>query len=159
GIDLMALRTIQDWNVRRQLLSVPGLTEVNTFGGLEKQYQVRVDPAKLQAYGLSLREVMDAVARNNANVGGAYIEHAGEQYLLRGIGLATSAEDISNIVIKTGKAGAAVYVRDVAQVVTDGALRRGAAIADGKGEIVAGIALMLIGENARDVVTRVKQRI
>jgi cobalt-zinc-cadmium resistance protein CzcA len=138
---------------------VPGLTEVNSFGGHEKQYQVRVDPTKLQAYGLALREVMDAVTRNNANVGGAYIEHAGEQYLLRGIGLVRSAEDIANIVVKTGKDGIAVYVRDVADVVTGPAVREGATIADGQGEIVAGIAIMLIGENARDVVARVKRRI
>ncbi|MGH9937861.1 MAG: efflux RND transporter permease subunit, partial [Blastocatellia bacterium] len=86
--DATALRTIQDWSVRRQLLGVPGVTEVNSFGGLEKQYQVRLDPVKLQSYGLTLRDVLEAVARNNANVGGAYIEHGAEQYLLRGIGLA-----------------------------------------------------------------------
>ena len=82
GYDPTALRTIQDWNVRRQLLGVPGITEVNSFGGLEKQYQVQLDQTKLQSYGLSLRDVLEAVARNNANVGGAYIEHGSEQYLL-----------------------------------------------------------------------------
>jgi heavy metal efflux system protein len=157
--DLTALRTIQDWNVRRQLLGVPGITEVNSFGGQVKQYQVRVDPAKLQAYGFSLREVLDAVARNNANVGGAYVEHAGEQYLLRGIGLVTSAQDIANIVVKTGKDGTPIYVRDVAEVVTGAAVRQGATIADGQGEIVAGIAIMLVGENSRAVVSRVKERV
>ncbi len=157
--DLTALRSIQDWNVRRQLLGVPGVTEVNSFGGQEKQYQVRVDPAKLQAYGLSLRDALDAVARNNANVGGAYIEHAGEQYMLRGIGLATSVEDIAGIVVKNGKDGVPVYVRDIAEVTTGAAVRQGATIADGQGEIVAGIAIMLVGENARDVVSRVKRRI
>jgi heavy metal efflux system protein len=157
--DLTALRSIQDWNVRRQLLGVSGVTEVNSFGGQVKQYQVRVDPAKLQAYGLSLRDALDAVARNNANVGGAYIEHAGEQYLLRGIGLVRSVEDITSIVVKTGKDGIPVYVRDVAEVVTGAAVRQGATIAEGQGEIVAGIAIMLVRENARDVVTRVKQRI
>jgi cobalt-zinc-cadmium resistance protein CzcA len=157
--DLTALRSTQDWNVRRQLLGVPGVTEVNSIGGQVKQYQARVNPAKLQAYGLSLREVLDAVARNNANVGGAYIEHAGEQYLLRGIGLATSVEDIASIVVKTGKDGVPIYVRDVAEVVTGAAVRQGATIADGQGEIVAGIAIMLVHENARDVVARVKERI
>jgi heavy metal efflux system protein len=157
--DLTALRSIQDWNVRRQLLGVPGVTEVNSFGGQVKQYQVRVDPAKLQAYSLSLRDTLDAVARNNANVGGAYIEHAGEQYLLRGIGLVRSVEDIASIVVKTGNDGVPVYVRDVAEVVTGAAVRQGATIAEGQGEIVAGIAIMLVRENARDVVTRVKQRI
>lgn len=159
GYDLAGLRTVQDWNVRRQLLGVPGLTEVNTHGGIEKQYQVRVDPEKLQGYGLTLRDVLDAVTRNNANVGGAYIEHGGEQYLLRGIGLVSSVDDIASIVVKTGAGGVPVYVRDVAEVVTGGALRQGAAIADGEGEVVAGIAIMLVGENSRAVVARVKQRI
>jgi cobalt-zinc-cadmium resistance protein CzcA len=157
--DLTALRSIQDWNVRRRLLGVSGVTEVNSFGGQVKQYQVRVAPAKLQAYGLSLRDALDAVARNNANVGGAYIEHAGEQYLLRGIGLVRSVEDIGSIVVKTGKDGVPVYVRDVAEVVTGAEVRQGATIAEGQGEIVAGIAIMLFRENARDVVSRVKQRI
>jgi len=157
--DLTALRSIHDWNVRRRLLGVSGVTEVNSFGGQVKQYQVRVAPAKLQAYGLSLRDVLDAVARNNANVGGAYIEHAGEQYLLRGIGLVRSVEDIGSIVVKTGKDGIPVYVRDMAEVVSGAAVRHGATIADGQGEIVAGISLMLVRENARDVVSRVKQRI
>jgi heavy metal efflux system protein len=157
--DLTTLRSIQDWNVRRQLLGVSGVTEVNSFGGHVKQYQVRVAPAKLQAYGLSLRDALDAVARNNANVGGAYIEHAGEQYLLRGIGLVRSVEDIASIVVKTGKDGVPVYVRDVADVVTGAEVRQGATIAEGQGEIVAGIAIMLVRENARDVVSRVKQRI
>src|SRR5215216_3157399 len=154
-----ALRTIQDWNVRRQLLGVPGITEVGSFGGLEKQYQVRLDPAKLQAYSLSLRNVLEAVQRNNANVGGAYIEHASEQYLLRGIGLAQSAEDIANIIVKTGKEGVPVYVRDVGEVVTGATLRQGAAVADGQGEIVTGIAIMLKDENSRTVIERVTERV
>jgi cobalt-zinc-cadmium resistance protein CzcA len=159
GHDATALRTIQDWNVRRQLLGVPGITEVNSFGGLEKQYQVQVDQTKLQSYGLSLRDVLEAVARNNANVGGAYIEHGSEQYLLRGIGLAESARDISNIVVKTGQEGVPVYVRDVGEVVTGATVRQGAVTADGEGEIVAGIAMMLKGANSRTVVERVKERI
>lgn len=159
GHDAMSLRTIQDWEVRRQLLSVPGITEVNSFGGLEKQYQVRVDPAKLQSYHLSLRDVLEAVGRNNANVGGAYIEHSGEAYLLRGVGLVESTDDIGNIVVKTAKEGIPVYVRDLGEVTTGPAVRSGATTADGTGEIVAGIAIMLIGENSRTVVSRVKDRI
>lgn len=159
GYDATSLRTIQDWNVRRQLLGVPGVTEVNSFGGFEKQYQVRVDPAKLQSYGLSLREVLEAVVRNNANVGGAYIEHGSEQYLLRGIGLAESADDISNIIVKTGKEGVPVFVRDVGEVVTGATVRQGAVTADGQGEIVAGIAMMLKGENSRTVVDSIKERV
>src|SRR6185312_11489039 len=159
GYDATSLRTIQDWNVRRQLLGVPGVTEVNSFGGFEKQYQVRVDPAKLQSYGLGLRDVLEAVVRNNANVGGAYIEHGSEQYLLRGIGLAESADDISNIIVKTGKEGVPVFVRDVGEVVTGATVRQGAVTADGQGEIVAGIAMMLKGENSRTVVDSIKQRV
>ena len=91
--DATALRTIQDWDVRRQLLGVPGIAEINSFGGYEKQYQVRITPERLQAFGLTLRDVYDAVSRNNANVGGAYIEKGSEQYLLRGIGLVGGIRD------------------------------------------------------------------
>ena len=159
GYDETSLRTIQDWSVRRQLLGVPGVVEVNSFGGKEKQYQVRLDPAKLQSYGLSLRDVLEAVGRNNANVGGAYIEHGSEQYLLRGIGLVEKAEDIAEIIVKTGKEGIPVYVRDLGEVVTGATVRQGAVTADGEGEIVAGIAMMLKGENSRTVVERIKERV
>jgi cobalt-zinc-cadmium resistance protein CzcA len=157
--DLKELRTIQDWSVRRQLLTVPGLTEVNSFGGLELQYQVRLDPAKLQAYGLTLREVSEAVARNNANVGGGYIEHASEQYVLRGVGLATSTQDLGSIVVRTGAGGVPVYVRDLGEVVEGVAQRQGALTVQGDGEAVGGIAIMLLGENSRAVAHRVRQRI
>lgn len=159
GYDETALRTVQDWSVRRQLLGVPGVVEVNSFGGKEKQYQVRLDPAKLQSYGLSLREVLEAVGRNNANVGGAYIEHYSEQYLLRGIGLVEKPEDISNIVVKTGKEGVPVFVRDLGEVTTGFTVRQGAVTGDGEGEIVAGIAMMLKGENSRTVVNSIKERV
>src|SRR5215813_5147433 len=159
GYDATALRTIQDWSVRRQLLGVPGVTEVNSFGGLEKQFQVRLDPVKLQSYGLTLRDALEAVTRNNANVGGAYIEHGAEQYLLRGIGLAESSRDIANIIVKAGREGVPIYVRDLGEVVEGATVRQGAVTADGKGEIVAGIAMMLKGENSRAVVNRVKARI
>lgn len=157
--DATALRTIQDWNVRRQLLGVPGVTEINSFGGFKKQYQVRIDPDKLQSYGLALRDVYEAVGKNNGNVGGAYIEKGAEQYLLRGIGLVEKADDVANIVVKTGKEGVPVYVRDIAEVVEGATVRQGAVTADGKGEIVAGIALMLKGENSRTVVNNVKERV
>jgi heavy metal efflux system protein len=157
--DAKALRTVQDWNVRRQLLGVPGATEINSFGGYEKQYQVRLDPNKLQSYGLSLRDVYEAVARNNANVGGAYIQKGAEQYLLRGLGLVENPEDIGNIVVKTGGEGVPVYVKDVGEVVEGSTVRQGAVTADGKGEIVAGIVLMLKGANSRTVVNAVKERV
>ncbi len=157
--DARALRTVQDWNVRRQLLGVPGATEINSFGGYEKQYQVRVTPEKLQAYSITLRDVYEAVSRNNANVGGAYIEKGAEQYLLRGIGLIEKPDEIGDIVVKTGREGVPVYVRDVAEIIEGSTVRQGAVTSDGKGEIVAGIVLMLKGENSRTVVNAVKDRI
>ena len=159
GYDAMSLRTVQDWIVRRQLMGVPGVTEVNSFGGFAKQYQVKLDQTKLQSYGLSIRDVIAAVAANNANVGGAYIERGSEQYLLRGIGLVENASDIANIVVKTGPEGVPVFVRDVGQVETGAAVRQGAVTADGEGEVVVGIAMMLKGENSRTVAQRVKQRV
>jgi heavy metal efflux system protein len=159
GYDAMALRTIQDWNVKRQLVGVPGITEVNSFGGYEKQYEVVVDPAKLESYHLTLRDVHAAVEQNNANVGGATIEHGGEQYLLRGIGLVKSTDDIGRIVVKASEGGVPVFVRDLAEVRVGSAIRPGAVTADGEGEIVAGLALMLKGENSRAVVERVKERV
>lgn len=159
GYDATSLRTVQDWIVRRQLLGVPGVTEINSFGGLEKQYQIQLDPVKLQAYNLSMRDVLEAVVRNNENVGGAYIEHGQEQYLLRGLGLVTNLEDITSIIVKTGKEGVPIYVKDVGEVVIGSTVRQGAVTADGKGEIVAGIAMMLKGENTRTVVQNVKERV
>ncbi len=159
GYDAKSLRTVQDWNVRRQLLGVPGATEINSFGGFEKQYQVRLDPARLQSFGLTLRDVYESISRNNANVGGAYIQKGSEQYLLRGIGLVENPEDIGNIVVKTGAEGVPVYVKDVGEIVEGATVRQGAVTADSEGEIVAGIVLMLKGENSRTVVEAVKERV
>lgn len=159
GYDPMALRTIQDWIVRRQLISVPGVAEVNSYGGLKKQYQIRLNPIKLQSYNLSLKDVLEAVTKNNENVGGAYIEHSSEQYLLRGIGLVESPEDVGNIIVKTASEGIPIFVRDLGEVVVGSDVRQGAVTADGKGEIVAGIVMMLKGENSRTTVERVKQRV
>lgn len=157
--DPIALRTIQDWIVRRQLMGTTGVAEVNSYGGQKKQYQIRVDPARLQAYGLTLREILAAVIANNENVGGAYIEHSGEQFVLRGIGLAQTTKQIGNIVVKTGKEGVPIFVRDLATVDIGSEVRQGAVLADGKGEIVAGIVMMLKGENSRTVVDSVKERV
>lgn len=157
--DPIALRTIQDWIVRRQLMGTQGVAEVNSYGGQKKQYQIRVDPARLQAYGMTLREILAAVLANNENVGGAYIEHSGEQYVLRGIGLTQTAKQIGNIVVKTGKEGVPIFLRDLATVDIGSQVRQGAVLADGKGEIVAGIVMMLKGENSRTVVENVKTRV
>lgn len=153
------LRTIHDWNIRRQLMGVAGVTEVNAHGGYGKQYDVRLSPEKLQSYGLSLRDVYEAVTKNNGTVGGGYIEKGSEQYLLRGVGLVEKPDDIANIVVKTGPEGVPVYVKDLGEIVEGQGIRQGAASADGEGEIVTGMAIMLKGENSRAVVERVKQRV
>src|SRR3989338_2512673 len=124
------LRAIQDWIVKLQLRTVPGVTEVNSIRGFEKQYQVLPDPGKLLAYGISFRELYQALAGNNANVGGAYIEHREEQYLVRGVGLVESLDDIRNIVIKTVE-DVPVYVKDLAEVQVGPEIRTGSATKDG----------------------------
>lgn len=156
---LMEMRTLQDWIAKRQLLTVPGINEVNSFGGIEKQYQVLVDPQKLLSYNLTLRDVFNAVAENNANTGGAYIEHANEQYLVRGSGLVQSIDDINNIIVKTLENGTPIYVHNVADVQLGSAIRQGAVTMNGEGEVVAGITMMLKDENSRVVVDRVKEKI
>ncbi len=153
------LRTIHDWNIRRQLMGVPGVTEVNSHGGFGKQYEVRLVPEKLQSYGLSLRDVYEAVTRNNGTVGGGYIEKGAEQYLLRGVGLVEKMDDIANIVVKTGAEGVPIYVKDLGEIVEGKGIRQGAVTAGGEGEIVSGMAIMLKGENSRTVAERVKARI
>ncbi len=153
------LRTIHDWNIRRQLMGVPGVTEVNSHGGYGKQYEVRLSPEKLQSYGLTLSDVHDAVMANNGTVGGGYIEKGAEQYLLRGVGLVEKMEDITNIVVKTGKEGVPVFVRDLGEVVEGQSIRQGAVSTNGEGEIVSGMAIMLKGENSRVVAERVKAKV
>ena len=159
GKDNMELRTIQDWLIRPRLLTTPGVIEVNSFGGFVKQYQVLVDPKKLITYDISLRQVFDALAANNANAGGQYIDHASEQYLIRGVGLINTIQDIENIIVHATKEGTPIYIKNVADVVVGPEVRYGAVTKDGKGEVVAGIAMMLKGENSRTVVERVKQKV
>ncbi len=156
---LMETRTLQDWIVKRHLLTVPGVNEVNSWGGIEKQYQVLVDPQKLLSYNLTLRDVFNAIVENNANAGGAYIEHANEQYLIRGSGLVQNIEDIKNIIVKTNNNGTPIYVHNVADVKIGGAIRQGAVTMNGEGEVTAGIVMMLKGENSRAVVDRIKGKI
>lgn len=155
---LMELRTIQDWIIRFQLLTVPGVTEVNSFGGFTKQYQVLVDPDKLVAHDLSLRDIFTSLEENNANVGGAYIEHASERYIVRGIGFISTITDIENIILKAC-CGTPVRTKDVAEVVVGPEVRYGAVTMDGEGEVVTGIVMMLMGANGRVVVNRVKRKI
>lgn len=151
------LRTIQDWIIKPQLRNVPGLVEVNTIGGFEKQFHVLPDPTQLMAYRLSFREVMTALAANNANVGAGYIERNGEQYLVRTPGQVANIEEIKQIVIGS-RNGVPVRISDVADVREGRELRSGAATLDGK-EIVLGTAMLLIGENSRTVAQRVGAKI
>ena len=146
------LRTLQDWVVRPQLRHLEGVTEVNTIGGFTRQIYVTPDPVKLVAYGLTMRDVLDAVARNNANVGAGYIERGGEQYLVRVPGQVGSLDELRDIVVAT-RDGLPLRLRDVAAVGEGKELRTGAATKDGK-EVVLGTTFMLIGENSRAVAQR-----
>ena len=155
----MELRTLLDWFVNYQLRSVPGIVEVNSFGGELKTYQVTLDPGRLVAYGLSVGDVFAAVTANHRNAGGGYIARGGEQYLIRGEGLVASLEDLEAIVLAHDERGTPVYVRDVGRAELAPMIRQGAVTRDGRGEAVVGIVLMLMGENSRVVVDRVKAKI
>ncbi len=156
--ELMERRVIQDWVVRPMLRSIPGVAEINTMGGLERQFQVLVDPDRLRAYRISLSDVERAIQRNNANAGGGVLAAAAEQFLIRGVGLIRTESDIGNIILKES-GGVAVFVRDVAQVRVGAAVRQGAIIKNGDTEGVAGIVMMLRGGNAKEVVSRVKAKV
>lgn len=156
--ELTERRTIQDWVARPLLRSIPGVAEINSQGGYVKQYQVLVDPARLRHYDLSVRQVVQAVADNNANASGGILPQVTEQYLIRGVGMIRTLDDIENIVLKE-QGGVPVYVRDVAKVQIDAEVRQGAIIKGGYTEGVSGIVLMMRGGNAKEVVTRVKERV
>lgn len=152
------LRSMQDWTVKRQLAGVPGVVEVNSFGGYLKQYEVAVTPEKLKSLGISITEVYDALANANENTGGAYIEKNSNAYFIRSEGLALSMDDIRRIVI-TNKNGAPIRIGDAAEVQLGHAPRYGAVTHNAEGEIVLGIVMMLKGENAAEVIGRVKERL
>ncbi|MCB0770084.1 MAG: efflux RND transporter permease subunit, partial [Flavobacteriales bacterium] len=154
----MELREIQDWIIARRLMGTPGVAEINSFGGYLKQYEVAVDPIRLQGMGLDVEDLLTALENNNANTGGAYIERGANSYYIRGLGLATSIDDIGRIVVRTPEHGAPVLVSDVAKVGLGHAPRYGAMTRNGEGEVVGGIVMMLRGENASEVVTAVKER-
>lgn len=155
------LRTIQDWIVRRQLLGTPGIAEVNSFGGLLKQYEIALDPDKLRSYNLSISDVFTALENNNQNTGGAYIDKKPNAYFIRSEGLIASTEDISKIVIKRTAQGIPVLVKDIATVQIGNSVRYGALTRTTKnssGEAVGGIVMMLKGENSNNVVASVKAK-
>lgn len=152
----MELRTILDWDIAPKLRGVPGVVEVNTQGGELKTYEVEVDSDKLTGYHIPLRRVIEALSTNNANAGGAYLEHSEQQSLIRGEGLISSLSDIENIVVGNSPTGIPILVRNIGTVQFAPMVRRGFATQDGKGEIVIGVAMMLISENSRAVAGRVK---
>lgn len=155
---LTQLRTMQDWIVRKQLSGTPGVAEVSGWGGYVKQYEVAINTDQLNASGVSVNEVFEALQRNNANTGGSYIEQNSNQYYIRGIGVVKNLEDVANITVKTVN-GTPIKVSDVAKVQLGHATRFGAVTRNGEGEVVAGIAIMLKGENFQEVSKNVKERI
>ena len=155
---LTDIRTIQDWIVRKQLSGTPGVAEVSGWGGFVKEYEVSVDPEKLASHGVTLSEIVTALEQNNENNGGSYIEKNSNQYFIRGIGLVENLDDIGRIPVKTVK-GMPILIRDVANVGFGHSTRYGAVTRNGEGEVVAGISLMLKGENFQEVSKNVKEKI
>ncbi len=157
--DATELRTIQDWIVRRQLLGVKGVADVSSFGGKVKQYQIAVNPSKLTALNLSVADVLSAVEQNNQNTGGSYIEKSNRVHFIRTEGLVGSIEDIQNICLNAASHAKPIYIRDVAEVSIGNANRYGAMAYNDQGEVAGAVVMMLKGENSREVITAVKERI
>jgi copper/silver efflux system protein len=156
---LADLRSYQDWYLKYYLKAIPGVSEVATIGGFGRQYQVNVDPNRLRNYGLSIRAIVDAVRGGNAETGGRLIEFGGTEYMVRGRGYAKSIADFEGIVVSASETGTPIRIRDIGQVVVGPDLRRGVSDLDGTGEAVSGIIVMRQGENALDVIDRVKAKI
>lgn len=159
GYDLEQLRTLQDWFVRYQLNTVPGVAEVASIGGLVREYQIDLDPTKLQAYSISSAKVMEALKGSNKDVGGRLIEQADAEYLIRGQGYVKSLADLENVVVGVDMRGTPIYVKNLGTVQLGGAIRRGMLDLNGQGEAVGGIVVMRYGENAKDVIDQVKEKI
>ncbi|NOZ35498.1 MAG: CusA/CzcA family heavy metal efflux RND transporter [Chlorobi bacterium] len=156
--DDMELRTIQEWIVKRQMAMLPGVVEVNSFGGRDKQYEVSVNPDKLRSMNLTISDIFEALEKNNQNTGGGYIEKNHQANFIRGEGLMRSSDDIKNTLVKNIN-NQPIFIRDVAKVKFGSFLRYGAFTKNGKGEAVGGIVMMLKGENSNDVIKNVKERI
>ena len=155
---LEELRTIQDWIVKYQLQTVPGVTEVLGIGGYEKQYHINIDPKALLRYNLVLHDVVERIEANNVSVGAQFIEVDAEEYVVRSEGLAHGIEDLAGIVVKTDD-GRPIYLSDVAQIEVGGAIRRGLQTLNGQGEVVAGLVIQLYGTNASTVIERVEAKL
>lgn len=156
--DNMELRTLQDWVITPQLKSVPGVADNLSFGGQVKQFQVQIDPDKLRSYGIGIDDVTGAIGKNNTNTGGNFVQHGSLQYIVRGVGLVQTPEDIGNIVI-TAKNGVPIYVENVASVQVGPEVRQGSVTEDGKGEVTAGIVVLRADSNTSEVIQRVKERL
>jgi len=157
--DAMELRTIQDWIIRRQLLGTPGVADVSSFGGHLKQYEVAVNTARLHSFRLSINDLFEALAQNNQNTGGAYIEKGKSALFIRSEGLAQSPEDIGRIIVRNLPGGIPVFIRDVAEVRTGHATRYGAMVYNDEGEVAGAVVMMLKGGNSAEVIRVVKERI
>jgi heavy metal efflux system protein len=158
-LDAMQLEELLDWQIGPALRTVPGIVEVNSFGGQDRQYQVLIEPARLQAAGLSLSQVMEALKKSNANAGGGYIEHNREHFVIGTDGLVKSLDDLRGVVLGATPQGVPITLSTVAEVQFGSRIRRGAATKDGKGEVAIGVTLMLLGENSRTVTAAVKAKL
>ncbi|MDH3845695.1 MAG: efflux RND transporter permease subunit, partial [Myxococcales bacterium] len=159
NLDLQELRSLQDWQLRFALESVPGVAEVGSIGGFVKEYQVQIDPIRLRGYDVSIGDVVRAVRASNEDAGGRTIEIAGHEQMIRGRGYIQSLDDLRQVPLKLGPSGTPVLVDDVAFVSAGPAMRRGIAELDGEGEVVGGIVVMRYGENALSVIDRVKEKL
>lgn len=155
---LTELREIQDWLIAPQLKTIKGVTEINSFGGFVKQYDVIIQPGKLRNYSIGLRDVISAIENNNSVAGGNYLEHNREQYIVRGFGQISKKEDIQNIIVARIN-NKPIFIRDIAQVELGKQIRQGGVTKDGKGEVVTGIVMMLRGGNGRKVISNIEERI
>ncbi|MEX0977503.1 MAG: efflux RND transporter permease subunit, partial [Pirellulales bacterium] len=158
GTNITDLRTIHDWVIKPPLRTVPGTAEINSWGGYEKQYQIRLDPQRLIKHGLTFSEVIEAVKKNNFNVGGGNISQSGGMLLVQGLGRTTNVAEIKNIVV-TAQQGVPIRVADVAEVTIGHEIRRGAVTADGRGEVVLGLGFMLMGENSHAVTWAMRDKL
>ena len=157
--DLSQLRSLQDWNIKLAIESVPGVSQVASVGGFVKQYQIHIDPNRLSAYNISIMNVMEAVRKSNRDVEGRVLEMSGVEYMIRGRGYVKGIQDLELISVGTGASGTPVYLRDIASVQLGPEMRRGIADLDGKGEVAGGIVVVRFGENVLTVIDRVKEKI
>ena len=153
------MRSLQDWNLKLAIESVPGVSQVASIGGFVKQYQITIDPNRLLAYNIPITKVMEAVRRSNLDVEGRVIEFSGIEYMVRGRGYIKTIADLENIAVATNGAGTPIYLKDIARIQLGPEIRRGVAELDGKGEVAGGIVIVRFGENVLNVIDRVKAKI